>query len=214
VAPFFAVRSVPSSPNASARVIALSLVPFLVACVWSAAAFAETAPKSRAPALRNRVFASPIPGGIVGGWAGDTGLDISANFRPVFAIGAGTLEYSEHGHTRCKTGKDTPNSVRLRLDTPVPFRDRDGQERAITHVFYTHLSSLVREVAEGAEATAKPHVEAGEQLGVSGIGNQVPHLHMGLLLDGHVDQDAWTWILDAGEVQRVLGGYKNGEVLP
>ena len=57
-------------------------------------------------------------------------------------------------------------------------------------------------------------VAAGEKLGVSGIGNGVPHLHLGLLLDNEVEQDSWTFILREGEIRKVMGNYKNGELLP
>jgi hypothetical protein len=41
----------------------------------------------------------------------------------------------------------------------------------------------------------------------------VPHLHLGLLLDGNVEQDSWHFLLREAEVRRVLGGYRHGEVL-
>jgi murein DD-endopeptidase MepM/ murein hydrolase activator NlpD len=168
----------------------------------------------RAPILRNKELWSPLPGGYVGGWAGDTGLDIAASFRPVYALAAGTLDYAEKGHTQWQTGRDTANSVRLRLDKPIPWKDRHGRNRLITHVYYTHLSSLERVVAEGADPKTKPRVDGGTRLGVSGIGNGVPHLHLGLLLDGQVEQDSWDTLLVEGEVRAVLGGYRNGELLP
>lgn len=171
-------------------------------------ASAQPAPATvRSPALRDAHLHSPMPGGGLGGWYGDTGLDIAGNFLPVYAIAAGTLDYSERGHTRWTSGRDTPFSVRLRLDQPIPW----GTQR-VTHVYYTHMSSLDVTQAEGA--TARRHVEAGERLGVSGIGNGTPHLHLGLLLDGQVEQDSWEFILREGDVRKVLGGYRNGEVLP
>jgi hypothetical protein len=161
----------------------------------------------RSPTMRNGELHSPIPGGVIGGWAGDTGLDISAQFQPVYAIAAGTLDYSEPGHTRWTGGKDTPNSVRIKLDRPIRWKDG----HAITHVYYTHLSRLDSVVHENDET--KKHVDGGERIAVSGIGNRVPHLHIGLLLDGKVDQDAWETLLVEGEIRRVFGGYKNGERL-
>ncbi len=74
--------------------------------------------KPRSKPLRNPLLHSPLPGGFVGGWLGDTGVDISAAFKPVYAMAAGTLDYSESGHTVWKYGHDTPNSVRLALDVP------------------------------------------------------------------------------------------------
>jgi murein DD-endopeptidase MepM/ murein hydrolase activator NlpD len=195
----------------------------MLSCLFVAAAHSQTLPTPLAiatlrppvsPNLRNSRLWSPLPGGYVGGWAGDTGLDIAATFRPVFAIAAGTLEYSEKGHTLWQTGRDTANSVRLRLDEPITWKDRHGKDRRITHVYYTHLSALDRNVAETADASSKPHVAGGERLGISGIGNGVPHLHLGLLLDGEVEQDSWDTLLVEGEIRTVMGGYKNGEKMP
>jgi hypothetical protein len=42
----------------------------------------------------------------------------------------------------------------------------------------------------------------------------VPHLHLGLLLDGMVEQDSWDGILVEGDIRKLFGGYKNGELLP
>jgi hypothetical protein len=173
---------------------------FLVLVVWVAGDPSD----GRSPRLKNPALRSPIPGGILGGWSGDTGLDVSASFRPVHAIASGTLDYSEPGHTRWTGGKDTPNSVRLKLDAPIVWKNR-----RITHVYYTHLSHLETVQAEGA--ASPKHVEAGELLGVSGIGNGVPHLHVGLLLDDRVEQDSWDTLLVEGEIRKVFGGYRNGE---
>lgn len=151
-----------------------------------------------------------MPGGFLGGWAGDTGLDIAGDHLDVHALAAGTLDYSEWGHTLWTRGRDTAFSVRLALDEPIPWGPRG--ERKITHVYYTHLSRVETVQAEGA--TPRKHVAAGEKLGTSGIGNGVPHLHLGLLLDHQVEQDSWTFILREQEVRKVLGGYKNGERLP
>ncbi len=148
-----------------------------------------------------------MPGGAIGGWWGDTGLDIAGDHLEVFAIAAGTLDYSERGHTHWTHGRDTPYSVRLALDAPIPW-----EGHRITHVYYTHLSHLETTQAEGA--APRKHVEGGEKLGVSGIGNGTPHLHLGLLLDGEVEQDSWTFILREGDVRKVMGGYKNGVRLP
>jgi murein DD-endopeptidase MepM/ murein hydrolase activator NlpD len=170
-----------------------------------AAPSAYTGPRS--PPLRDAHLRSPMPGGYLGGWYGDTGIDIAGNRLDVFAIAAGTLDYSEWGHTLWTRGRDTPFSVRLALDEPIAW----GAHR-ITHVYYTHLSKVETEQAEGA--TRRKHVEAGERIGVSGIGNGVPHLHLGLLLDDQVEQDSWTFILREGEIRKVMGNYKNGELLP
>jgi murein DD-endopeptidase MepM/ murein hydrolase activator NlpD len=34
-----------------------------------------------------------MPGGYIGGWYGDTGLDIAGNHLPVYAVAAGILDY-------------------------------------------------------------------------------------------------------------------------
>lgn len=193
--------------NRATKTLPWVLLLMTVAFVAGAQAPPAPPPKVRSPALRDPRFHSPMPGGGLGGWYGDTGIDISANFLPVYAIAAGTLDYSERGHTRWTSGRDTPFSVRLALDQPVEW----GTHR-VTHVYYTHLSALEFTQAEGA--TERRHVDAGERLGVSGIGNGTPHLHLGLLLDGQVEQDSWEFILREDAVRKVLGGYRNGEVLP
>jgi murein DD-endopeptidase MepM/ murein hydrolase activator NlpD len=149
-----------------------------------------------------------MPGGYVGGWYGDTGLDIAGNRLPVYAIAAGVLEYSERGHTLWIRPPDTPYSVRIALDEPVVWKDG----HRVTHVYYTHLSQILFEQPEGAAAPR--HVVAGERIGTSGIGNGVPHLHLGLLLDGLVEQDSWDGILREEGIRQLFGGYKNGELLP
>ena len=164
-------------------------------------------PGPRSAALRNPHFHAPMPGGYLGGWYGDTGLDIAGNRLPVFAIASGILEYSERGHTLWMDPPDTPFSVRIALDEPIAWKGH-----RVTHVYYTHLSRLSYEQAEAS--SEKHHVEAGEQIGVSGIGNRVPHLHLGVLLDGKVEQDTWEGILREGDIRALLGGYKNGELLP
>jgi murein DD-endopeptidase MepM/ murein hydrolase activator NlpD len=164
--------------------------------------------EERSPPLRNPHFRDPMPGGYLGGWYGDTGLDIAGNRLPVYAIAAGTLEYSERGHTLWMTPPDTPGSVRIALDEPIPWKGHHH----VTHVYYTHMSQLVFDQPEGARP--RRHVEAGERIGTSGIGNHVPHLHLGVLLDGLVEQDSWDGILTEGDIRSLLGGYKNGELWP
>lgn len=160
-------------------------------------------------ALRAPGIHDPMPGGFLGGWGGDTGLDIAGDHLPVYALAAGTLDYAEWGHTRWTRKPDTAFSVRIRFDTPIPW---NGHQ--ITHAYYTHLSAVEVEVKEGADAGARQHVVAGERIGVSGIGNGTPHLHLGLLLDNQVEQDSWEFILREGEVRKVMGGYANGTRLP
>ena len=164
-------------------------------------------PELLAPSLRGGTLRSPMPGGYLGGWYGDTGLDIAGRYLAVYAIAAGTLDYSESGHTLWTGKGDTPLSVRIKLDAPIAFKGH-----RITHVYYTHMSKLVTEQAEGS-ATRK-HVVSGERIGDSGIGNGVPHLHLGLLLDDEVEQDSWDFILREGDIRGVMGSYRNGGLLP
>jgi murein DD-endopeptidase MepM/ murein hydrolase activator NlpD len=156
------------------------------------------------PSLHDARFRSPMPGGVLAGYNGDTGLDIGGFKLPVYAIASGTIEYAEWGHTVWVGPRDTAFCVRLALDTPILHRGH-----RITHVYYAHLSGLEFVQHEGAPAGR--HVEAGERLGTSGIANGVWHLHLGLLLDGKVEQDDWTYILTENEVRAVLGGYRNGQ---
>ena len=88
----------------------------------------------------------------------------------------------------------------------------------LRHLLFQHrnfekdLSRLESIQHEGA--TPRKHVIAGEQIGTSGVGNGVMHLHIGLLLDGNVEQDTWASLLVEGDVRKVMGGYRNGESLP
>jgi murein DD-endopeptidase MepM/ murein hydrolase activator NlpD len=180
-------------------------MPSLRAVVLLALTVVTAVPPS--PPLKNTTLRSPMPGGTMAGYQGDTGLDIAGRYLPVYAIASGVLEYSERGHTLWTGPNDTAMSIRVRLDAPIPF----GTHR-ITHAYYTHLSALVTEQPESS--TVKKHVASGERIGTSGIANGVPHLHLGLLLDGHVEQDSWEFILREDAIRRVLGGYRPGELLP
>lgn len=159
-------------------------------------------PKPKSSKLRGGLH-NPLPGGVVAGYQADTGLDIAGVRLPVHSIAAGTLDYSEPGHTLWTGPKDTPNCVRVKLDEPIPYKGR-----LITHVYYAHLASLETLQAEGSPQ--RKRVEAGELLGISGVARFSPHLHLGLLLDGEVEQ-YWGTFLLADEIRAVLGGYKNGD---
>ncbi len=181
---------------------------------WGAASLSPSAPGAIPAAqpppehpLRNPALRSPLPGGTLAGYRGDTGLDIAADRKPVFAVAPGTLDYSERGHTLWTSGKDTPNSVRLALETPIAWKGHK-----ITHVYYTHMSALTHQMHEGTEPRVV--IKAGDALGVSGVGNGMPHLHIGFLLDGKVEQDSWDGILTEADVRVLFGGYRNGEKLP
>ena len=151
-------------------------------------------------------FHNPMPGGILAGYRADTGLDIAGSPRAVYAIAAGTLDYSEPGHTRWVGPRDTANTVRMELAEAISWRGRK-----ITHLWYAHLSALEHQQSEGS--VTRRRIEAGEQLGISGIANHSPHLHIGMLLDNEVNQ-AWGTFLLEHEIREVLGGYKHRAKLP
>jgi murein DD-endopeptidase MepM/ murein hydrolase activator NlpD len=180
-----------------------------VALPLAAPLLAPKPPEPHVPRLRNQALFAPIAGGSMSGYAGDTGLDIAAKARTVYAIADGTLEYSENGHTRWTDAKrgDTPGSVRLRLSTPLAWRGHQ-----VTHVYYTHMSKLTFAMAEGDEPATRVH--GGQELGTSGSARGMPHLHIGLLLDNHVEQDTWASLLTEDEIRQLFGGYKNGERIP
>jgi murein DD-endopeptidase MepM/ murein hydrolase activator NlpD len=147
-----------------------------------------------------------MPGGVMAGYRADTGLDIAGSPRPIFAIAAGTLDYSEPGHTLWTGPRDTANTVRMELAEYIPWKGRK-----ITHVWYAHLSALENHQPEGS--ATRRRIEAGEQLGISGIANHSPHLHIGMLLDNVVSQEWGSFLLE-DEVRQVLGGYKPRARLP
>ncbi|MBW2453388.1 MAG: hypothetical protein JRI68_02705 [Deltaproteobacteria bacterium] len=159
----------------------------------------------RSPPLPNGLH-NPMPGGVMAGYRGDTGLDLAGNRQPVYAIAAGTLDYSEPGHTLWTGPGDTDHTVRLRLDEPIAYRGRH-----ITHAWYAHLSELRYRQPEGADEPI--HVAAGEQLGISGVANGSPHLHLGLLLDDVVSQRWGSYLLE-DQIREVLGGYGHRKRLP
>ena len=167
----------------------------------TAAYHTQTAPLPGSP------IANPMPGGILACNAWVTGVDIAGKFRPVFAVRSGFVDYAERGHTIWTKAPDTPLSVRIEFDTPILWRGK-----RITHAYYTHMSDLRFTQREGARDD-RLHVEQGQLLGVSGIGNGMAHLHLGLLLDGKVEQDRWDTMLRPGEIAALLGA-RNGMRLP
>jgi murein DD-endopeptidase MepM/ murein hydrolase activator NlpD len=170
----------------------------------------EEAPRPEPVGPRSGVlpsgFFNPMPGGVVAGYRADTGLDIAGIKRPVHAIASGWVDYAEAGHTLWTGPRDTPNCVRIELDRPIAWQ---GHE--ITHVYYAHLSELAFEQPEGAKR--RRHVEGGERIGTSGVANGSWHLHVGLLLDGEVEQTWGTFLLE-DEVRKVLGDLRKGARLP
>lgn len=192
--------------GALAAVVCLSsILPASAAPTASPGGAGDAAQSS--PRLLNKQLHSPMPGGQMAGYYGDTGLDIAGRYQPVYAIAAGTLDYAERGHTVWRGPRDTDYCVRIELDQPIEYRGK-----RITHLYYAHLSAVAIPQAEGA--LPRRHVEAGERLGVSGIANGVPHLHLGLILDGRVDQEYYADVLREWEVRAVLGGYRKDARLP
>jgi murein DD-endopeptidase MepM/ murein hydrolase activator NlpD len=169
------------------------------------AAPALAPPKARSTRLPSGLW-NPMPGGVMAGYQADTGLDIAGTPRPVYAVAAGTIDYSEAGHTLWTGPSDTANCVRFELDEPIPYRGH-----RITHVYYAHLKTLESVQHEGE--TPRRHVDAGEVLGVSGVARHTPHLHIGFLLDGEVEQYRGTFLL-ADAIRAILGPYRNGDRLP
>jgi len=151
-------------------------------------------------------LANPMPGGVTAGYAADTGLDLGGAPRDVYAIAAGTIDYAEAGHTLWDGPHDSPYAIRIKLDAPIPAGDR-----RVTHVWYAHLSALAREVHEGSGEVV--HVAAGRRLGTSGFANGCAHLHLGLLLDGEVEQHRGTFLLE-DKVRTVLCGIAPRTMLP
>jgi hypothetical protein len=163
-------------------------------------------PAPRSQKLKSGLH-SPMPGGRLAGYHGDTGLDIGGRFLPVYALAAGTLDYAERGHTRWRGRRDTDWTVRLKLDQPIAYKGRQ-----VTHLYSAHLSAVAHHQPEGAPVRRR--VAAGERLGTSGLANGSPHLHLGLILDGRVDQEYYADVLREWQVRELLGGYRNGALLP
>lgn len=136
-----------------------------------------------------------------GGYAADTGLDILTPIgsRVVSPV-SGTIEYAEKGHVR-QMGQDAnPNmpgmqhqhSVRIRLDKPFKF---GGKE--IKFFYATHLYKLNNSIANKSNIKISP----GDLLGLSGVANNVPHVHVGFVEDR--DQNSF---LNYQQVKSLLSG--------
>lgn len=111
------------------------------------------------------------------GYVGDTGLDIAApKGTDCYVAASGTIIYSEYGHTRWRTPPDTPYSILIKLDEPITFEGRIAH-----YIWYTHLSELQYTVHEGDGQNI--HVNAGDILGKSGLGNNNAHLHFGVIIN-------------------------------
>ena len=130
---------------------------------------------------------NPIPSQNIatnkGGYAADTGLDILTPIgSKVISPVSGTLEYAEKGHVR-QMGQDAnPNmpgqqdqhSVRIKLDNPFTFAGKQ-----VNYFYATHLYKLNSSIANKSGIK----VNAGDFLGLSGVANNVPHVHVGFVKD-------------------------------
>lgn len=134
-----------------------------------------------------------------GGYAADTGLDILTPIgSKVVSSVSGILEYAEKGHV-AQMGQDAnPNmpgmqdqhSVRIALDKPFSYKGK------IVNFFYaTHLYEL----ANGVKNKKDIKITAGTALGLSGVANKVPHVHV-----GYVGDRAQNSFLNYMEVKSML----------
>jgi murein DD-endopeptidase MepM/ murein hydrolase activator NlpD len=128
---------------------------------------------------------NPVPGSDWsnnGGYDADSGLDIivPVGTRCVAAAN-GVIEYAEVGHTPwwedtnlATMTFDPPHSVRVQLDKPIV-------EGGITYKFiwYTHLYKVEPSILNRSGIS----IQAGDVIGLTGIGNRVPHLHFGIIVD-------------------------------
>lgn len=110
-------------------------------------------------------------------YEGDSGTDIGCpTGTPVYAVGDARVIYAEYGHTPWQDPPDTAYSIKLFLDKPIK---RNGF--SYPFVFYTHLSSI-EYLSKGQQ------IKAGRLIGHSGVGNNVPHLHISFSVDSAVSQ--------------------------
>lgn len=108
-------------------------------------------------------------------YAGDSGTDIAVPmYTPIVSVGDGTIIYAEKGHTKWNTPPDTPYSVKIKLDTPIK---RNG--KLYPYVFYTHMANVVQ-FYSGAK------IKRGKQIGISGQGRKIPHLHISFAVDSQI----------------------------
>jgi len=123
----------------------------------------------------------PIPGATKinnGAYESDSGIDIMVPVgTPVVCAASGTIIYSESNgrHTPWNRPPDTPGCILIALDRPFQWK-----RKSYGYAWYAHLSWLRFDVPDGSVG---PHVEQGEQLGRTGRGRNVPHLHFGVVAD-------------------------------
>lgn len=117
-----------------------------------------------------------------GGYDSDSGLDILVPVGTKCVCAAdGIVEYAERGHTpwfedtNLSTALfDPPHSVRIRLDDPITVNGI-----SYPFIWYTHLFKVDSSILNKFEVPIK----AGDPVGLTGIGNRVPHLHFGIVFD-------------------------------
>ena len=124
-----------------------------------------------------------------GGYDSDSGLDILVPVGTQCVCAAdGIVEYAERGHTpwfedtNLSTALfDPPHSVRIRLDNPLEVNGASYR-----FIWYTHLFKVDSSILNKSEVPIK----AGHPVGLTGIGNRVPHLHFGIVFDRR--QSKWV----------------------
>ena len=128
----------------------------------------------------------------------DTGCDIDVpTGTPIRAVADGEIIYSESGHTSWVASwehpHDTANSILMKLKAPLLYN-------GVTYplVWYTHLSMLAYDVPDGS---LPRKVKQGEILGRTGTGNDVPHLHFGIL--SHREQNEGDY-MEPGTVGHIM----------
>ena len=141
-----------------------------------------------------------------GGYDGDSGLDILVPAgTPCICAADGVVEYAEVGHTPWWEDTflgngifDPPHSVRVRLDEPITLNGT-----TYYFIWYTHLYKVDASILNKFEVP----IEAGAPVGLTGIGNRVPHLHFGVIQDrpqnvcmSHQEIAALIW--GSGSTQR------------
>jgi hypothetical protein len=124
-----------------------------------------------------------------GGYDSDSGLDILVPVGTTCVCAAdGIIEYAERGHTpwfedtNLSTALfDPPHSVRIRLDDPIEINGT-----SYSFIWYTHLFKVDSAILNKFEVP----IQAGDPVGLTGIGNRVPHLHFGIVFDRR--QSKWV----------------------
>ncbi len=132
---------------------------------------------------------SPIPGTTYrnnGGYRGDTGLDINVPCgTQCVAAADGEVVYAEEGHTSWTedadpdgSGYQTPRSILIKLDQPISYKGT-----TYYFIWYTHLSDLEPAIRKRDGESRRVRVQAGQSVGKTGVANNSPHLHLGVLGD-------------------------------